>query len=254
VIRANDEREFALAFQRVGRIIESAVGTRSGEIVVERYLPGIEVAVEGLMTRGELRLLAVFDKPDPLEGPFFEETLYVTPSRLNDVVQAATALGLRHGPVHAELRIDGDRVWPLEIAPRSIGGLCSAALRFEGAATLEEVILAHALGRPEGHRTRETAAAAVMMIPVPASGVLRATRGVEAAAAVPGVTSVQITVAAGEPVVAWPEGNRYLGFIFAGGARPETAETALREAHRQLEFDITTEDAPAAALDLEDHE
>jgi hypothetical protein len=205
------------------------------------------VAVEGLLTRGALRVLAIFDKPDPLEGPFFEETIYVTPSRLPATLQEriaittarmAQALGLRHGPVHAEMRIHDGGVWPLEIAPRSIGGLCSRALRFDGKMTLEALILGHALGTDVSRVEREPAAAGVLMIPVPGTGVLRGVRGRDEAAQVPGVEEVRITIAVGQPVVSWPEGSRYLGFVFARADSPEAVETALREAHRRLGFDL----------------
>jgi hypothetical protein len=199
------------------------------------------------MHEGELHVLAVFDKPDPLDGPFFEETIYVTPSRQPDRVQsslvdtaarAARTLGLVHGPVHAEFRIGDEGVRPLEIAPRSIGGLCSRALRFSGGHSLERVLLDHALGRLNSGPEREAGASGVMMIPIPSAGFLRGIRGTEAAAAVLDIEDVAITVLAGERLVPLPEGSRYLGFIFARAATPERVESALREAHRLLAFDI----------------
>ena len=114
------------------------------------------MAVEGLLQGGELEVLAVFDKPDPMDGPFFEETIYVTPSRQPTAVlaavestvgRAAAALGLREGPVHAELRIGpSGAATVLELAARSIGGLCARSLRFGAGVSLEEVIIRHALG------------------------------------------------------------------------------------------------------------
>ena len=215
-----------------------------GPILAERYVPGTEVAVEALMRAGELEVLAIFDKPDPLEGPYFEETIYVTPSRLPAselrrveglTAAAAAALGLREGPVHAEVRLDGGRAWVLELAARSIGGLCSRALRFGAGISLEEVILRHALALPLGPHVRERAAAGVMMLPMRRAGTLREVRGIEAARAVLGVQDVRITIPRGRPVVPLPEGDRYLGFVFARGETPEQVEAALRRAHAALE-------------------
>lgn len=251
VIRADDAAQFAAAFARAAAIVRASPGAPPA-LLIERYVPGVEVTLEGLMDRGALVPLAVFDKPDPLEGPFFEETIYVTPSRLGDALQeavrdtaarAAAALGLGHGPVHAELRIDGETVWPLEIAPRSIGGLCSRALRFAGGRTLEDVLLAHALGRPGARPRREAAASGVMMIPIPRAGTLRGVAGLDAARAVEHVDDVRITIPAGERLVPLPEGARYLGFVFARAVTPAAVERALRRAHRSLEFDIEAGDA-----------
>jgi biotin carboxylase len=251
VIRADDPGAFVAAWRRIAAILaEPDVALRGGafarEILVEDYVPGAEVSLEGLLKRGRLRVLALFDKPDPLEGPFFEETLYVTPSRLPDDLQArcaavaeegCRALGLRQGPIHAELRVNDDGVWIVEIAARSIGGLCSRALRFETGASLEELVLLQALGR-EPEDERERSAAGVLMIPIPRSGVLESVRGIESARAIPDVVDVTISIRPGQPVVPLPEGDRYLGFVFSRAATPERAEAALREAHARLEFDI----------------
>jgi biotin carboxylase len=248
VIRADDGEEFVQAWQRTRRIVErEGVSPESGELLVERYLPGVEVALEGLLTGGELQTLALFDKPDPLEGPFFEETIYVTPSRLSAPTQAAisartaeaaAALGLREGPVHAELRINDDGVWLIEMAGRSIGGLCSTVLEFGTGVSLEELILLHAVGFPLPSVERAGGAAGVMMIPIPKGGMLRAVSGIEETRAIPGVTGVEITSPLNQPVTPLPEGASYLGFIFARGETPEDAEQTLREAHARLEFRI----------------
>jgi biotin carboxylase len=248
VIRADDPAAFVEAFRRIVRIVGGAAGAGADRaLLVEGYIPGVEVALEGLIDHGRLVTLAVFDKPDPLEGPFFEETLYVTPSRhpaarlraIEETVErAAAALGLAHGPVHAELRLGPEGVWPLEMAPRSIGGLCSRALRFEGDRSLETVLLAHALGRGEGTPRREAAASGVMMIPIPHGGILRGVRGLDEARRVPGVSEVRITVPPGDRLVPLPEGDRYLGFVFGRAASPGAVESALRESHRRLVFDI----------------
>ncbi|HEV8674115.1 MAG TPA: ATP-grasp domain-containing protein [Methylomirabilota bacterium] len=252
VIRADTPAEFVAAFGRIRAILATpevaALDEGAAEILVEGFVPGREVALEGLLQAGALGVLALFDKPDPLDGPFFEETIYVTPSRLPTAVQgaiadtasrAADALGLREGPIHAELRVNEAGVWLIEVAGRSIGGLCSRTLRFGTGMSLEEIILRHALGLDIATLAREHAAAGVMMIPIPHRGVLAEVRGQDAAMAVPGIEDVAITAHRGQELVPLPEGSRYLGFIFARGDRPEQVEAALREAHRRLEFEIT---------------
>jgi biotin carboxylase len=244
VIRADDPTAARAAVVRIRAILADAGEDPNGPIVAEAYAPGAEVAVEALLRGGTLEVLAVFDKPDPLEGPFFEETIYVTPSRLppgrlrrveETAAAAAAALGLREGPVHAEVRVHGDRIRMLELAARSIGGLCSRALRFGAGISLEEVILRHALGLPLGEHARERAASGVMMLPIRRAGTLREVRGVDAARAVPGVSDVRITIAPGRPVVPLPEGDRYLGFAFARGGTPAEVEAALRAADAALD-------------------
>ncbi len=253
VIRANNAEEFRAAFERIQALLESPEiqVTREEELdrlLVERYIPGGEVAVEGLLTRGRLRILAIFDKPDPLEGPYFEETIYVTPSRLPEEMQerivdcaAATvrALGLDHGPVHAEFRVNEQGPWVLEAAPRPIGGLCSRALRFgPQRILLEELLVRHALGLPGSDLDRDTDASGVMMIPVPKTGVLEGVFGEDDARATPGIEDVRITARLHDLIAAWPEGSSYLGFIFARGASPEEVGAALRLAHSRLRFEI----------------
>jgi biotin carboxylase len=249
VIRANDLLEVRAAVARV-RAILTAAGRPAGEpLLLEAYVPGVEVAVEALMRDGALEVLAIFDKPDPLEGPYFEETLYVTPSRLPDAVLgeverrsagAAEALGLCDGPVHAELRVDGGRVSVLEVAARSIGGLCSRALRFGAGVSLEAVILRHALGLPVADPERERAASGVMMLPIEHAGVLVEVDGQAQARAMAGIAGLEITIARGRPVVPLPEGDRYLGFLFARGEDPAGVEHALRAAHSLLRVRIKT--------------
>jgi biotin carboxylase len=248
VIRADDAGELRAAFAR-SRGITRRAGHAPNEdvLLLERYLPGVEVALEGLLTAGNLRTLALFDKPDPLEGPFFEETIYVTPSRLAPKVQeaisarteeAAAALGLREGPVHAELRINDDGIWLIEMAGRSIGGLCSTVLEFGAGISLEEIILRHAVGMGLPSGTGMDHAAGVMMIPIPRGGILRGVTGLDEAEAVPGVTGIDITAPLHQPLVPLPEGASYLGFIFAQGTTPEGVEGALRKAHAALTFRI----------------
>ena len=251
VIRANTPDQFIAAIRRIGALLRRDDVRVSGDgaefLLAEAYVPGLEVALEGLLMDGRLHLLALFDKPDPLEGPFFEETLFVTPSRLPADVQAriadvtvvaCAALGLREGPVHAELRVNSDGPWILEVAPRSIGGLCSRTLRFGTGMTLEELILRHALGWPIESLERERRPAGVMMIPIPRAGRLRAVGGRDDAAAVPGVEDVAITAHEGQELVPLPEGWQYLGFIFARADTPDAVEAALRGAHARLTFQI----------------
>ena len=243
VIRADDRDSFERAFDRVANI----VGAPDKNILVEDFWPGDEVAVEGLLSHGEFQCLAIFDKPDPLDGPYFEETVYVTPSRLSHDVQAAiiaetasavSALGLGEGPVHAELRINQTGPWVIEVAARSIGGLCSRVLEFGAGVRLEDIILRHALGQEIGGLSRERRAAGVMMIPIPAGGRLEAVGGLKAAKRVSGIEEITITIARGSDIVPLPEGSQYLGFIFAKSETPDGVETALRRAHELLEFTI----------------
>jgi len=258
VMRANNRKEFLAAGERLRRLLESAEirATREpnlDQMIVEGYIPGGEVAVEGLLTEGTLRILAIFDKPDPLEGPYFEETIYVTPSRLPEATQteiekcardATRALGLTHGPIHAEFRISDDSVWPIEVAARPIGGLCARALWFRTSDTkaeigLEELLLGHALKMPGSDPQREVQASGVMMIPVPHSGILESISGVEAARATHRITELIITARLHDYIAAWPEGSSYLGFLFAKGSTAEEVEQAIREAHKKLRFSIT---------------
>jgi biotin carboxylase len=250
VIRANNDEEFRAAASRIRKILaapdlERLAEPRNAFIQVEEFLEGREFALEGLVCRGQLRALALFDKPDPLNGPYFEETIYVTPSRETLAVQralegaaqrAVAALGLNHGPVHAEMRLTERGVFVLEVAPRPIGGLCSRVLRFESGRTLEEIVLRNALGEDSGS-PGECLPGGVMMIPIPKSGIYAGVEGVEAARLVDGIFDLAITAKPGQKLEMLPEGASYLGFIFASGTN---AEPALREAHRKLTFDIQT--------------
>jgi biotin carboxylase len=270
VIRANDAAEFHQAVRRIRALVESpplqaSHRTDLDRLLVESYIPGREVAVEGLLTSGRLRVLAIFDKPDPLEGPFFEETIYVTPSRLPLEIQeeirrsaerSVAALGLTDGPLHAEFRIHDGRAWPLELQPRPIGGLCARALRFgPDRIGLEELLVRHALRLPGVEQEREPESSGVMMIPVPKSGIFERTEGREDALAVPAVTEIEITAREHDPVLAWPEGSSYLGFIFARAASPAQVEQALRDAHARMRFVFSAElpvEHPAAREVTED--
>jgi len=257
VVRANNREEFLTAAARIRRLLQSPeiLATRESnldQMLVESYIPGKEVAVEGLLTDGHLRILAIFDKPDALEGPYFEETIYLTPSRHSDHAQTAIeksardavrALGLSHGPIHAEFRINEHGVWPLEVAPRPIGGLCARSLRFSMPGTndpigLEELLMRHMLEFPGSDSPREARASGVMMIPVPHSGILVSVSGEDAARATPGITELTITARLHDAIAAWPEGSSYLGFLFASGNTPELAERSLRQAHASLSFNI----------------
>lgn len=252
VIRAGGREEFVEAWRRIAKILDDPEiaakgGAAAREILVEDFVPGLEVALEGLLRQGELKVLALFDKPDPLDGPYFEETIYVTPSRLDEDTQAriaqvaahgALALGLRDGPVHAELRVNASGPWLIEMAARSIGGLCSRALRFGTGMSLEEIILRNALGLEMPEPERERRAAGVMMIPVARAGVLEAVHGLREARAVPDIEDVTISAHVGQTLVPLPEGFRYPGFIFSRAETPERAEAALREAHALLEFQV----------------
>lgn len=264
VMRADTPAGLVAAAVRLRRLL-AAADIRSlrdpdtDSMLIEEYIPGREVALEGVVTNGHLQVFAIFDKPDPLEGPFFEETVYVIPDRLpaaqrrevvRQVEAAALALGLTHGPVHAECRIGRRGVVVLEVAARPIGGLCSWVLRFDGPAgsrlSLEDVLLRHALGRPvTAYRvTRE--AAAVMMIPVPRGGICQRVEGLDAARSVPWIEDVVVTIKPGQRLVPWPEGASYPGFIFARGTSPGCVVAAVRTAHERLAFRVAPELAVGA--------
>jgi biotin carboxylase len=258
VIRADTAEEFVRAFERIRALLHTPeVGVLREEtsnfIQVESYVEGTEIAVEGIVDRGRLRILAIFDKPDPLVGPFFEETIYVTPSRLvaesqQHVIQtlgrAVQALGLYHGPLHAELRINREGVWVMEVAARPIGGLCSRALHFriplvDDNVSLEELLIRLALGLDVSRIYRENAAAGVMMIPIPQAGFYQETQGIDEALATPGIEEIHITAKVSQKLVPLPEGSSYLGFIFGREHSPEFVEDALRRAHEKLRFVLT---------------
>jgi biotin carboxylase len=254
VIRANNAEEFLAAFVRVRALLECTdVAILREEqnryLQVERFVKGREFALEGMVTRGEVRIIAIFDKPDPLDGPFFEETIYVTPSRESDAAQqalmdatrrAVRALGLTHGPFHAEARVDGAGVWVLEVAARPIGGLCARTLRFDSGMPLEELILRHAAGEDISQWQLCETASGVMMIPIPKAGIFVGVEGIEGAAQTADVEQVVITAKEGQRILPLPEGSSYLGFIFARAQSPERVEQALRVAHACLQFEIAT--------------
>ena len=283
VVRVDDAGELLAAFDRLRRLLQTQDvrierDEAHGQILVEGFIPGAEYAIEGLLHQGALRVLAMFDKPDPLDGPFFEETIYRTPSMAAAEIQqrivaavaaACAALGLHHGPVHAECRVSGDTVHVLEIAARPIGGLCSRALRFragiprapdfggglsdasaspgvqpsggDDGVSLEDVLLRHALGEDVSSYMREPSASGVMMIPIPQRGIYRRVEGVDEAEGVPGVEEVRITAKPDTMIVPLPEGKSYLGFIFARAVAPDAVDLALRDAHARLRFVIERE-------------
>lgn len=247
VIRVDDAVQLSRAMQQVQRI-QSRVQRDADALglLVETFIPGIEVALDGVLTQGSLQILAVFDKPDPLNGPYFEETLYVTPSRLPDATQAelaaavqraCAAAGVREGVIHAEARINDTGVWLLEIAPRGIGGLCGRMLSATLGMGSAEIVLRHAVGMPLPTQTN-TDAAGVMMIPIPVKGILQGVDGVSAALEVPHITGIEITAQPGQLMAPPPEGAAYLGFIFSRAATPAAVEAALRAAHAALRIRI----------------
>lgn len=250
VIRADSESEFEEAFVRIKKLLAR---NHDPSLQVEDFIPGRECAMEGLVTNGRLQVLAWFDKPNPLDGPFFEETIYLTPSReppqtlqamFETAQRAIAALGLTRGPVHAEMRVNHCGVWMLEAAPRPIGGLCSRVLKFEGDVSLEEVILRHAIAEnvPEDIRDVRLAAGAhgVMMIPIPHAGVYIGVDGLERARQARGIEDIVITAKEGQTLVPLPEGASYLGFIFARGLSTDAVDRALRESHACLDLHTST--------------
>lgn len=259
VIRTDNRAQLDAAVMRVRALLsrKDVRATRTGfdgRLLIEGFIEGREFAIEGVLTDGWLRAFAIFDKPDPLDGPYFEETIYVTPSALppdqqaavlDHVQRAASALGLTDGPLHAECRVGPGGVFVLEAAARPIGGLCARVLQFDGSpdgakVSLEEILLRHAAGGDISTYTRESQAAAVMMIPIPKRGILKRVEGIAAAADVPGIEEVRITAKKDQLLERLPEAGSYLGFIFARGARTPELVSALKEAHARLRFHIDT--------------
>ena len=252
VTRCNTQEEFLIAWDRLKRLLGSNNLSQdaelfSTEILVETYLGGREVAVEGIMVQGSMTLVGILDKPDLMDGPFFEETILITPSSLTLGLQErlvakteeiATSLGLLNGPVHAEFRIEKEAINLLEIAPRSIGGYCSKIFKFHPEATLEELILRQSLGMKISHFEKENKSEGVFMLPVPKAGILKNVSRIEEALQVDGIEDIEITIPVGRRVVPLPEGNQYLGFMFAKGKDPSSVESSLREAFSILELEI----------------
>jgi biotin carboxylase len=257
VMRADDPRSFVEAFERLAALLRSPdVRAERNEahdrILIESFVPGREYAIEAVLHHGVLRLIAIFDKPDPLDGPFFEETIYLTPSAappdvqraiVRSVAAAADAIGLHHGPIHAECRVHPStgEVFVLEVAARPIGGLCARVIRFADGTSLEHALLKHAIGESPESWVRESSASGVMMIPIPRRGILRRVEGIDAARAVPGVDDVRITAKTDQTLIPLPEGASYLGFIFARAPAAGAVERVLRDAHARLTFVIDPE-------------
>ena len=243
VLRADHPAAAVEAARRIRKVLDEAERPAEEPLLIEEYLPGPELSIDGVLAAGDLTVTAVFDKPATPDGPTFEETLLVRPSRLpsgtlaaavRTAADAARSLGLSTGPIHAELRVADRGPVMLELAPRSIGGLCSRALRFPGGASLEEIVLANALGRAIPAATGSPRPCGVFMLPVPRAGILRAVEGRAAALAVPGITGLTITIPPGQRVRPLPDGDRYLGFVFAEGATRPEVEHALTAASQRL--------------------
>ena len=258
VIRADDAAELLVATERVRALLAGETSRETfatTHLLVETFVPGPEVALEGLLHAGRLEVLALFDKPDPLEGPYFEETYYITPSRHDAAIraritqrveQACRALDLKEGPVHAELRISGGDGVIMEVASRTIGGECARLLQFGTGQGLEDLVISHAIGQPLQVKS-PAGGAGVLMIPIPQGGILRRIEGITAARAVPGIEEILINIREGYELVPLPEGASYLGFMFARAATPAEAEAALRAAHAQLKIVV----APKLVLEDE---
>jgi biotin carboxylase len=243
VIRVDDPEEADLVAERIRGIVGS-----DATLLVEELMPGAEIAIEGLVEEGDLTVLAVFDKPDTGTGPYFPETIFVTPSRLGGEAleeaertasAAVRSLGLKSGPVHVELKVEGSRARIIEVAARSIGGLCSRSLTFGLMGTsLETLILRNAMGMGRERLKREPSASGVLMIPTPEGGLLTSVRGESETRAIPGITGMDFTIRPGEEVVPPPEGERYLGFVYARAGTPEEVESALRRAMSELQVQL----------------
>lgn len=256
VIRADSFADLLAARDRVAALlarpdVKGTASTDDDTLIIEAFVPGQEFALDGVLEQGALRVFALFEKPDPLDGPFFEETIYVTPARVaparqqviaGHIARAALALGLHHGPIHAECRVDGDDIVVLEVAPRPIGGLCARAVPVIGPdgsrCGLEDALLAHALGRPLDEFGHQAIASGVLMVPVPESGRFRGMEGVEEVRAMPWVTGVEVTARPGTLFERLPEGGRYPGFVFAEAEQPDQVVETLRHAARRLRLRV----------------
>lgn len=240
VDRADDAESVALRIREI-------VG-QDATLLVESYVAGVEIALEGMITNGRFSVLAVFDKPDTRSGPYFPETIFVTPSRHPEGIlekaervadEAVRALGLTHGPAHIELKVDDTRATVIEVAARSIGGLCSRSLNFGlMGTTLESLILRNAMGMDISRLHREAAASGVLMIPTPGTGIVSTVNGVKETRSIDGITGLDLTITPGQNIAAPPEGDRYIGFVYARAKTPETVERALRKAMDKLEVQL----------------
>ncbi|MFT5116396.1 MAG: biotin carboxylase [Parasphingorhabdus sp.] len=244
VIRCNNRSDLEAAIIRVKRILSAEYKIPDFVCLVEKFIAGVEVAIEGLLTNGKLQVIAIFDKPDAMDGPYFEETYYVTPSRhkettLIQIEEAARQVcyqyGLTNGPIHGEFRVNDDGIWPLELAARTIGGKCGRLLEFASGVSLEKIVIQHAIGREPKIQSIK-GGAGVLMIPVPGNGVVRRVEGISAARQVNGIKQVEVDTSTGEVLKAWPEGGSYPGFIFSQAESPELAEQALREANEKIKI------------------
>lgn len=249
VIRANNLAELESAIERVRCLLISMNDLDDDAkryLLIEEFISGREVAFEGMLSSGQLSVLTIFDKPDPLEGPFFEESYYITPTALSQELQdkiqavlenACQAYGLSEGPVHAECRLRDDEVFVIEIAARTIGGLCGRLLNVGTGYSLEELVLTQAMGKPINFEKQEQAAG-VLMIPIPQAGVFKRVEGLLDAQRILFVDEINIQIREGHELVPLPEGASYLGFIFAYAPTTQQAEQALRDAHAKLKFVI----------------
>lgn len=219
------------------------------QTLIEQYISGVECAVEAMVFNDQLKILAIFDKPRPLEGPYFAETIYVAPSERDREIQnklqstleeARKALEIKTGPIHAEFRITSDReVYLIELAARSIGGMCSNAIPLSGGRSLEELIIAEALGMEIPEFAIENQASGVFMMPVPAKGVLRSISGVEEAKSTRWITNVTLSMMINSEVSPIPYDARYVGFIFAKAPTSRAVVEALEEAFKKIEIEIS---------------
>ncbi len=257
VIRANNTNELISVCARIEKIIlrdKNLTSENYQYLIIEEFILGDEIAIEGILVNKEFKLLSIFDKPDPLNGPYFEETYYITPSKLDFEQQAeliktlqsaCVAYGLEEGPIHAECRINDDGIWVIEVAARTIGGLCGRLLTFGIGMSLEELVLAHAIGEvissldiASVDTHLDDNASGVLMIPIPRHGILKRVEGLLVAQKIPLIDDISIQIQEGYEVTPLPESSSYLGFIFASGGTTAQVEQALRDAHNSLKIII----------------
>lgn len=245
VIRVDNTEQLKVACERLRPILADSPNIfEQTHILIEAYIDGIEIAYEGYLQNKKLNTITIFDKPDQLTGPYFAETIYVTPSSLDNDLQLAIkmeieksckAYGLVTGSIHAECRIDkNNKVWILEIASRTIGGDCARILDNNNY-SLEEMAILLSIGKNITIK-KSKKARAVMMIPIKQKGLLKRVEGLSLANKVKHIDSIDIIINQGHELIPLPEGNQYLGYIFSSADTSEKATEAIRMAYDILTF------------------
>ena len=206
------------------------------DLVIEEYIDGKEYALEGTIINSELKKIVIFDKPVEYKHPYFEESIYITPSELSSeaekrvvsiVDKACKKIGLEDGPVHVEFKINENQIFIIEINPRMIGGLCSRCLSFGlFKVSLEEIILHAFMNNELKNIELLNNYVGVLMIPTPKSGKFISINK-EELEKIPNISNVEITVPEGSDLLEPPYGDKYLGFAFSQGIDKKTVNESL---------------------------